>query len=65
MQKLFHLSVTPVVWLLVLAFLLPRVQAQTGTSFTLQGTVQDSTGAVLPNAVVTIKNLSLGLTRTV
>ncbi len=38
--------------------------AQTGTSFTLQGTVFDPTGAVVPGATVSVKNLSLGLART-
>ena len=38
--------------------------AQTGTSFTLQGTVFDPSGAVVPGATVSVKNLSLGLART-
>lgn len=38
--------------------------AQTGTSFTLQGRVFDEAGAVLPGASVTVRNVSLGLTRT-
>jgi len=38
--------------------------AQTGTSFTLQGTILDASGAVIPSATVTVKNVSLGLTRT-
>jgi hypothetical protein len=37
---------------------------QAGTSFTLQGTLLDSSGAVVPDATVTVKNISLGVTRT-
>lgn len=60
MRKFFHLSLVAGVWLLVLS---SWVRAQTGTSFTLQGTVQDTSGAVLPQATVTVKNLSVGLSR--
>lgn len=42
----------------------PLVHGQAGTSFTLQGTLLDPTGAVVPDATVTVKNLSLGVTRT-
>lgn len=38
--------------------------AQTGTSFNLQGTLYDPSGATVPDATVTVKNLDLGLTRT-
>src|SRR5260370_36559870 len=51
--------------LLALAvFYTPGLYGQAGTSFTLQGTLLDPTGAVIPDATVTVKNLSLGVTRT-
>ncbi len=50
---------------LVAVCLTSAIAAQTGTSFTLQGTVTDSTGAVLTNAKVTVRNISLGITRVV
>jgi outer membrane receptor protein involved in Fe transport len=37
---------------------------QVGTNSTLQGTVFDRTGAVMPDATVTVRNISLGLERT-
>ncbi|MGI8742324.1 MAG: TonB-dependent receptor [Bryobacteraceae bacterium] len=40
-----------------------RLSAQTGTSFTLQGTLYDASGASVPNGTVNVKNLDLGLTR--
>src|SRR6266404_1113515 len=42
----------------------PALFGQAGTSFTLQGTLLDPTGAVIPDATVTVKNVSLGVTRT-
>lgn len=39
------------------------LNAQTGTSFTLQGTLYDASGATIPNARVTVKNVDLGATR--
>jgi outer membrane receptor protein involved in Fe transport len=48
---------------LVLLIALPLAQAQTGTSFVLQGTVQDSSGGVLSGATVSVKDVSLGLVR--
>jgi outer membrane receptor protein involved in Fe transport len=41
----------------------PSARGQAGTSFVLQGTVQDSSGAVVPGATVLAKDLSLGVTR--
>jgi outer membrane receptor protein involved in Fe transport len=38
-------------------------RGQAGTSFVLQGTVRDSSGAVIPGATVTAKDVSLGVTR--
>ncbi len=40
------------------------VSAQVGTAI-VSGTVRDDTGAVLPGASVTVKNLDMGVTRTV
>ena len=51
--------------LLVLAFLLPsavRAQIDTGT---IVGVVRDSSGASIPGATLTLKNLATGVTRTV
>jgi Carboxypeptidase regulatory-like domain len=50
-------------WLVIALLLLcatALAQVQTGT---ISGTVRDSTGAVIPNAHVTIKNLDTGATR--
>lgn len=41
----------------------PALGAQTGTEGSILGTVKDSSGAVLPGAVVTVKNLETGITR--
>ncbi len=41
----------------------PSARGQAGTSFVLQGTVQDSSGAVIAGASVTAKDVSLGVTR--
>ena len=41
----------------------PALRAQTGTEGSILGTVKDSSGAVLPGAVVTVKNLETGITR--
>src|SRR5579864_8293753 len=51
-------------WLVIALLLLcatALAQVQTGT---ISGTVRDSTGAVIPNAHVTIKNLDTGATAT-
>jgi hypothetical protein len=45
-------------------FCIPKLHAQAGTSFTLQGTLLDPSGAAVPSATVTVKNVSLGVTRT-
>ena len=50
--------------LLLAAVVVPSAHGQAGTSFVLQGTVQDSSGAVVPGATVTAKNVSLGVIRT-
>jgi outer membrane receptor protein involved in Fe transport len=50
--------------LLFAAVLVPTVHGQAGTSFVLQGTVQDSSSAVVPGATVTAKDVSLGVIRT-
>jgi hypothetical protein len=50
---------------LAISFLVaaPLTQAQTATG-TILGTVTDSSGAVIPNASVTIANKATGITRT-
>jgi outer membrane receptor protein involved in Fe transport len=50
--------------ILVPTILAPTAWGQAGTSFVLQGTVQDSSGAVIAGATVTAKDVSLGVTRT-
>jgi hypothetical protein len=47
---------------LVLAFS-PRLNAQGATSASVQGTVTDSSGAVIPNASVQVKNVGTGQTQ--
>lgn len=39
----------------------PALRAQTGTEGSILGTVKDSSGAVLPGAVVTVRNLETGI----
>ncbi len=56
-------------WYLLLAALLlallPTMQAQTVTTGDIAGVVRDATGAVVPNAQVTLKNSDTGDTRVV
>src|SRR5215475_10216535 len=49
---------------LLLAVCAANLFGQAGTSFTLQGTLLDPSGAVIPDGSITVKNVSLGLTRT-
>jgi Carboxypeptidase regulatory-like domain len=49
--------------LLVSLTIVPAAHGQAGTSFVLQGTVQDSSGAVVVGATVSAKDISLGTTR--
>src|ERR1700678_3256259 len=49
--------------LLVAFTAVPLARGQAGTSFVLQGTVEDSSGAVVPGATVSAKDVSLGVTR--
>ncbi len=55
--------VFPLGCLLFALTVLPSAYGQAGTSFVLQGTVQDSSGGVLPGATVLVKDLSLGVSR--
>ena len=50
---------------LFLALAVSTLDAQTGTSFTLQGTLLDPSGATVPGATVSLKNVDLGFTRTI
>src|SRR5262245_29524661 len=52
------------VLLSLLLALATSAAAQTATG-TLSGTIRDTTGAVLPGATVTIRNVATGLTRSV
>lgn len=56
-QLLFCVVLSPI------ALLLPVAYGQTGTTFVLQGTVQDSSGGVISGATVTIRNVTIGLAR--
>ncbi len=49
---------------LIVATFTVNLFGQAGTSFTLQGTLLDESGAVIPGGSITVKNTSLGLTRT-
>ena len=49
-----------VAWLFV-----PEASYAQGTAATIQGTVTDSTGAVIPKATITARNIETGLQRTV
>ncbi len=50
--------------LLVFVVCLPSLMAQTAATGALQGTVTDASGAVIPNATVTLTNLGTGQERT-
>jgi hypothetical protein len=50
--------------LLFLSVMLQPAAAQTGGEGGIQGTITDSTGAVIPNATVTAKNVDTGITAT-
>jgi outer membrane receptor protein involved in Fe transport len=54
-------------WLAAALLLIVAVslESQTGTSFTLQGTLLDPSGAVVPGGTVTVTNTDLGFTRTI
>ena len=59
-----HLSVVSVAAVLILAYLLPAcVWAQNIATAELHGTVHDPSGAVIPNAFITIADLSKGFSR--
>lgn len=56
---------TPWVVLLAIAALIPiAARAQIGATATIQGTITDPTGAVIPGAHVTVTSLATGATRT-
>jgi outer membrane receptor protein involved in Fe transport len=64
-RTLRHLSVVAVAAILALACLFPAsLRAQNISSAELHGTVHDASGAVIPNATVTIVDASKGFTRT-
>src|SRR5579871_4434907 len=63
-SEVYTMRLRSAVLFLILACICSTVLwGQAGTSFTLQGNVLDSSGAVVPDAAVTVKNVSLGVTR--
>ena len=52
-------------FVLSLAFVSPALAQSTAINGTLEGTIKDEQGAVLPGATITITNLATGATRTV
>jgi len=50
---------------LMAALLLPAAVLAQGTSAVIEGTVQDESGAVLPNVLITITNVDTGRVRTI
>src|SRR5260370_39537808 len=63
MVRIFSLSAAAAAMLLLLCLAIP-VSAQQGTG-TILGVVKDSSGAVVPEATITIANGETGLSRTV
>ncbi len=51
-------------WLVIGAILTPLLVAQSLVSGDLTGTINDPSGAVVPNATVSLKNIATGATRT-
>src|SRR6266852_5125189 len=63
-RRLRHLSVVAVAAAVALAcFFSVRLQGQNISTAELHGTVHDSSGAVIPNAVITIADASKGFSR--
>ena len=64
MSSRFRLSTRTLMWCLLLSAAMPRLVGQVNTGDVV-GTVTDVSGAVIPNAKVTIRNTATGVSRTV
>ena len=56
---------TIAIWAVLLVLAVGRLIAQTGGTGSILGSVEDSTGAVIPNATVVITNTATGVKSTV
>ena len=61
-SQLFLRSIQAALLLVALIATSGTLYAQAGATGTILGTVTDATGAVVPNAVVTVKNAATGAT---
>ena len=62
-KKVFSCALSFVAILLISLAAVPSAHGQAGTSFVLQGIVQDSSGAIVVGATITAKDVSLGVIR--
>jgi len=60
--RLFQRSIQAALFVFALLLASGRLYAQAGATGTILGTVTDSTGAMIPNATVTVKNTATGAT---
>jgi len=60
-SRIFKQSIEAVLLFVVLLAVSGRLNAQAGATGTILGTVTDSTGAIVPNAAVVVKNTATGV----